>query len=41
MNEFFNWNDSLILWQYHWIWFLAAFFIGLVIGYRFNTWKIS
>jgi|GEM_PF-7116664 hypothetical protein len=41
MNEFFNWNDTLILWQYQWFWLLFAFVIGLVIGYRFNTWKIS
>lgn len=41
MDEFFNWHDTMAMWSYHWLWLLIAFAIGLVIGYRFNSWKIS
>lgn len=33
MNEFFNWHDSWIIVQHNWVWVLAAFAMGGVIGW--------
>jgi hypothetical protein len=32
MNEFFNWNDTLIVFQHNWFWMLVAAAIGVWIG---------
>jgi hypothetical protein len=34
MNEFFNWHDTSILFQNHWMWMLAALAIGIYVGWR-------
>ncbi len=34
MNEFFNWHNTAILFQYNWYWLLLAFALGAWNGYR-------
>jgi hypothetical protein len=33
MSEFFNWNDTSILWQFNWLYLLIAFALGLYTGW--------
>lgn len=33
MNEFFNWHDTLILWDHNWVWLLLAALIGIWVGW--------
>jgi hypothetical protein len=37
MNEFFNFNNSLILVQHNWVWLLLAFLLGAYIGFTSST----
>lgn len=41
MNEFFNWNNSLIIVQYNWYWLALAFLIGAVVGFRYSGEKTA
>ncbi len=34
MNEFLNWNNTLIIVQHNWYWLLLAFLIGAWVGFR-------
>ncbi len=34
MQDFFNWHDTWILLETHWVWMLAALAIGIYVGWR-------
>jgi hypothetical protein len=33
MNEFFNWNDTWLVFQHNWVWMLIAAAIGIWVGW--------